>query len=137
MTQVLTYQEVLEAGRLALAEGRLLAANAEVSHEIKYGYRIDSGGIESVCVVGAALNDETLSVIDNLNAHEESVSMLKDRDLIAFNSEYDHYDIRSLQRIHDNWLSAIEQSVKYPTSDNIGKIKENREAFLEWLNSDD
>lgn len=100
MAQTLTYTAVLAAGRKAYEEKRLSAQGPTPACL----YRDESG---CPCVVGSAMERETISVLVAANYNSSRVQLIPNR-IVDFASEEDKQDIMCLQRSHDNWCMALE-----------------------------
>jgi hypothetical protein len=127
MTQALTYEEVVLAGRKAYEEKRLSAQGPTP----QCAYRDNSG---CPCVVGAALPDSTIAVINQKFMQGSRVSQLRSADVISVKSIDELDAIGDLQNAHDEWakaLVALESSLDDPiTRKRLKQVADECEAIF-------
>lgn len=109
MIQYITLEEVKAACRLAYAEDRLLAQDAEGTY---YGYQItDKKGKVRVCAIGAALTSKTQKFIHDSIMESEVIPYAKDiqnpsiQDAFTWD-EVDQDALHDIQNAHDKWMQA-------------------------------
>lgn len=99
MTQTITLEDVLTAGRKAYEEKRLSAQGPTPA----CSYRDESG---CPCVVGAAMTDETVEKVQFQGNDGSRVHQLNTKNLIHIPQE-DLVAVGDIQNLHDEWTRAV------------------------------
>lgn len=133
--QMLTYEDVLAAGRKAWNEKRL-TAQQESFNLRRCNYVVKSDDKEFCCVVGSAFNEETKARVqsvtpDNMYYNDLSVRRLVD-DKIVKVSPNDVYNISQLQSAHDTLCRTLNEF----TADS-SEVASARECFMSMLGVSD
>lgn len=136
MTQIITLEQVRSAARAAHAAGTLLATRYEMLRArdgiadpegsiCLYATNLD--GVDCRCVIGSAMNEETIGRLDNTINGAKVMKLLGGADPLLSLPNDDALELDRLQTAHDLWLSAMGDCASEDT------IATRKRAFFEMI----